>query len=322
MRARLVIIVVMLALCATGCTGVLAGIALPVPGFTPYDPSDANAAFGEFSTVDPCALVDVATLPGDLNATAAKPESLDYCALNVNVAGESADADIGELVGSTGDELGDGQPVAGGLTMYPDTLAYGTCTAYLSFTGEQIYLISEVSVASGDGSDALCTASQELARNAAAVIARQRVAHVTGIPAKSLRRVDACGLVGASVLNSAGLGQAVTFPAGHQCVWNDKADDAAEYVQLLFLVGPYPEPVHGGTATDIAGRPSVVQPTDEDAFGECVIDTGGIAFGQPQQGLVEIAEIFVYGSGQTGAATCQLATTIADAAWPKLPASS
>jgi hypothetical protein len=134
--------------------------------------------------------------------------------------------------------------------------------------------------------------------------------------------VDACSLVGSPVLDAAGLGPAVTFPAKHQCVWNDKADDAAEYVQLLFLVGPYPEPADGATITQIAGRPTVVQPIDDTDFGECTLDTGGIAFGQPQQDLVEIAEVFVYESGQTGAAACLLGTSIAQAAWPKLPASS
>ena len=322
MRARLLMIMVALALCATGCTGVVAGIALPVPNYVPYDPTDANAAFGDFSTVDPCALVDVGALPGDLNAVRQKAESLDYCALKLDVAGETAYADVGELVTSTGEDLADSEPVAGGIAMYPDTLAYGSCTAYLSFTTDPMYLISEVSAETGDGSDALCTASQEIAKNVATVLARQRAVHVTGIPAKSLQRVDPCALVDNSVLDAAGLGSAATFPAEHQCVWNDKAADAAEYVQLLFLVGPYPEPVQGGTVTTIAGRQSVVQPVDDDDFGECQIDTAGVAFGQPQQDLVEIAEVFVYASGQTGAATCQLGSAIAGAAWPKLPATS
>lgn len=322
MRARLVIIMVTLALGATACSGVIAGTALPQPNFAPYNPADANTAFGDFSTVDPCALIDIGALPEDLDAVRQKPESLDYCALKIDVAGTSAYADIGELVSSTGENLSDPEQVAGGLSMYPDTLSYGSCTAYLSFTGNPMYLISEVSSESGDGTDALCTASQEIAKNAAAVIARQRVPHVSGIPAKSLRRLDACSLVDSAVLDAAGLGPSVSFPAKHQCVWNDKANDAAEYVQLLFLVGPSPEPGQDGTTTQIADRQTVVQPTDETAFGECTLETGGIEFGQPQQDLVEIAEVFVYASGQTGAATCQLGTSIANAAWPKLPASS
>jgi hypothetical protein len=88
------------------------------------------------------------------------------------------------------------------------------------------------------------------------------------------------------------------------------------------LPGQEPEPEDGVTTTEIAGRESVVLATDADDFGECEIDTGGIAFGAPQQDLVEIAEVFGYASGQTGDATCQLGTTIASAAWPKLPASA
>jgi hypothetical protein len=206
--------------------------------------------------------------------------------------------------------------------MFPDTLSYGTCTAYLSFTGNPMYLMSDVSAESGDGSDALCTASQEIAKNAANAIADQRVTHVGNVPAKSLRRVDPCGLVDPSVLAPAGLGSPVTYPARHQCVWNVAADDLSECAQLLFLVGPQPEPEDGATSTEIGGRESVVQPTDAGDSGECQIDTGGIPFGAPQQGLVEIAEVFVYASGQTGDATCQLGTTIASAAWPKLPASA
>jgi hypothetical protein len=129
--------------------------------------------------------------------------------------------------------------IAGTALPQPNFSPYNPADANTAF-GNPMYLISEVSSGSGDGTDALCTASQEIARNAATVIAKQRVPHVTGIPAKSLRRLDACSL----------------------------------------------------------------------------------AFGHPQQDLVEIAEVFVYASGWTGAATCQLGTSIADAAWPKLPASS
>lgn len=324
MRAGLgtITIMVAMALGASGCTMVTTGSATPVAHYTRYDPADANAAFGDLTTIDPCSLVDAAALPKDLNATTRQPQSLDYCELKIDVAGDTAYADIGELVSSTGEHLTDAEQVAGGITLYPDTLSYGSCAAYLSFTGNPMYLMSEVSAESGDGSDALCTASQEIAKNAASAIADQRVAHVATVPGKSLRRVDPCGLVDASVLGPAGLGAPVTYPAKHQCVWNAAADDLSEYAQLLFLVGPQPEPEDGATSTAIAGRESVVQATDAAGSGECQIDTGGIPFGARQQGLVEIAEVFVYASGQTGDATCQLGTAIASAAWPKLPASA
>lgn len=322
MRAGLLTIMVALALFATGCTGVVAGVALPVPNYQPYDPTDAGAALGDFTTVDPCALLDFATLPKGLGAVRQPPQSLDDCPLDVEVAGATAHADVGELVSSTGSDVTDQQEVDGGLIMAADKLSYGTCTAYLSFATHQVYLMAEVYVSEGDGSDALCTASQDLAKNVATVLSRQRARHLGGVPARSLQRVDACGTVSASVLDSVGLGTPNTYPAKHQCVWDAKSDQSDEYAQLLFLVGPTPEPVHGGTVSQIGGRRSVVAPTAETDFAECQIDTGGIAFGRPQQDLVEIAEVFVYSSSQTADQVCQLGTTIAKAAWPKLPASS
>ena len=323
MRAGVGIVAIMVALSlgASACTVVKPGSAVPVAHYTRYDPADANAAFGDLTTIDPCSLVDVATLPKDLHATVSAPRSMDYCELKLDVAGDTAVADIGELVSSTGEHLTDAEQVAGGITMYPDTLSYGSCDSYLSFTGTPMYLTSDVSAETGDGSEALCTASQEIARNAASAIADQRVTHVATVPANSLRRVNPCGLVGPGVLLPAGLGAPVTYPARHQCVWNAAGNDLSEYAQLLFLVGPRPEPEDGSTATQIGGRDSVVQVTDDGDFGDCQIDTGGIASGAAQQDLVEIAEVFVYASGQTGAAACQLGTAIASAAWPKLPAS-
>ena len=134
MRARLLMIMVALALCATGCSGVIPGTALPVPHYVPYDPANADAAFGDFSTVDPCALVDVAALPSDLNAVRQKTESFDHCAFTIDVAGEVANAEVGELDTSTGEDLTGAEQVSGGITMYPDSLTYGSCTAYLAFT--------------------------------------------------------------------------------------------------------------------------------------------------------------------------------------------
>jgi hypothetical protein len=324
MRPRLIVGAIMIAsaLCATGCTAMVTGAPVPSAHYTRYDPADANAAFGDLSSIDPCSLADVATLPGDLDATPGKPQSLDYCELKLDVAGDSAYADFGELISSPGEHLTDSEQVAGGITMFRETLSYGSCDTYLAFTGNPMYLLTEVSAESGEGSDALCTASQAIARNVATSIAQQRVAHVTGVPSTSLRRVDACGLVDTSVLGPAGLGSPVSYPARHQCVWNAAADDLSEYAQLLFLIGPRPAPTDDATAVQIAGRASVEQATDADDFGECQIDTGGVASGPPQQDLVEIAEVFVYASDQTGDATCQLATTIAAAAWPKLPASA
>jgi hypothetical protein len=133
MWARLAVIAAVIALGATGCTSEGQH---PVP----YNPSDARAVFGDFATVDPCSLLDLAALPSSLDASRQPSVSLDGCTLTVEVAGRPASAYVGELLNSTDKNLTDGQQVAGGLTLYPDTLSDGLCFAYLHFPVDPMYL--------------------------------------------------------------------------------------------------------------------------------------------------------------------------------------
>jgi hypothetical protein len=151
----------------------------------------------------------------------------------------------------------------------------------------------------------------------ATVVAQHPAGHLADVPENSLSRVNACGTIDNSALASAGLGAPVTFPAEHQCIWRKPSDTVDEYAQLTMNVGP--SGGSGGTATVIAGRPSVVRPNNGSGYGSCVIQTAGIAFGSPQQHQVEVADMYVF--GPSGSAACQLATTLAGVAWPHLPTS-
>ena len=313
MLTRLAVITAVLALGTVGCSGGVSEGPYPAP----YNPSDARSVFGDVTTVDPCSLIDTAALPASLHASRQPLNSLDECTLTIDAAGTPANAYVGELLSSTGKNLTGGQAVAGGLTLYPDPPGDLTCFAYLHFPVHPVYLTVLVSTSNNaPAAQSWCTAAQDIAKNVATVVAKHPAGHLTGVAPNSFSRINACGTVDGSVLAAAGLAAPITFPARHQCLWHKQDDASGESAQLVFAVGPLPQPGPGGTSTTIDGRPSVVQPRADSGYGTCTIETGGSAFGPAAQHRVELAHLYVFGPDSTTA--CQLATTMANAAWPKL----
>lgn len=319
----LVLVALGLAGCLTGCARAIPGTA--VAGASSVGaPMSASKELGDYSTVNPCSVLDVASLPADLQAQPAPAESLDYCALGVNSGGDHIQLDVGALVYDEDDSGENGpQQLPSGLALYTGKLQDTSCSAFLKFS-EAIEMTSVAYANDGDGSADLCTTATTVARNVSGVLARGPVPH-RSFPNNSFAKLDPCTLVTSAMLSPIGLDSAdkKAYPAHHECDWDNSAGGSGDLsVDLTFIVGPPPVPqANVSTAATISGRNSVVFSTTDDSAAECWIDTGGPAFGA-QQNLVEIAEVYVNDTNVSADTACQVGTTLATAVWPKLPSTS
>ena len=309
--------------CLTGCARAIDGVAVPASSSVPSAMS-ASKELGDFGTIQPCALVDIPTLPADLQAELEPPDSFDACSLRVNSAGAAIQLDVGALVYDDDDADDTGpQHLPSGLQLYIGSVQEQSCSAYLKFA-ENIELTSVAYANDGDGTADLCTTAAEVARNVSTVLAKGPVQHRT-YPAASFANVDPCPLLTDDTLVPLGFKAADhdAYPAHHECDWNDglQNNDVLS-ASLSFIVGPAPAAApNGGTAEQIAGRSSVLISTTDDSAAECWIDTAGPPFGA-QSNLVEIAEIYLSDADQSTDTACQVGTTLAAAVWPKLPPAS
>ncbi|HJP76043.1 MAG TPA: hypothetical protein VJ914_17370 [Pseudonocardiaceae bacterium] len=303
--------------------GFLTGCAGSDPG-TPDPPKasmSAHKELGDFTTIQPCAMVDIKRLPADLKAALEPVDTLDSCALRVDSTGTPIRVEVGELTYADVDNADvENKPEAlpSGLQLYVGSAQQGTCAAYLRFADH----IDLTSVAyATDGTGTLCATAAAVARNVAGVLAKGPVPHRT-YPANSFATVDPCGLVYADDYSSLGyVDENNRFPARHECDWigNQSATNSLT-VRLIFIAGPAPDAqALGGTASQIGGRPSVTTSTTVGAAAECRIDTAGPALGATQSKLYEIAQIHVTYDNHTTGDACQAGTALADVVWLKLP---
>lgn len=310
-----------LAGCLTGCARGIAGTPVPgAPGVAA--PMSASKELGDFSTIDPCRMIDVQGLPANLRAEPEPAESLDYCALHVNSGGTNIQLDVGALIydKDDSDEIGP-QSLPSGLALYTGKLQDTSCTAYLKFS-EAIEMTSVAYANDGDGTSDLCTTAATVARNVSGVLAKGPVRH-RGFPANSFAKIDPCTLVDSATLTPLGLNSAgkKAYPARHECDWESGGGNDLS-IYLTFIVGPPPvAQANVSTEEQISGRSSVEFSTTDDSAAECWINTGGAAFGA-QQNLVEIAEVYVNETNVSADTACQLGTTLATAVWPKIPTTS
>jgi hypothetical protein len=313
------VLLVAVALSLTGCARIVDGMPLAAaPALAPS--MGASTELGDYNTVDPCSMVDIEGLPTDLQAQLAPAESLDYCSLEIDSAGNDAEVDVGELLFHADDDAGDPDPLPSGLSLYTGTLDPddGSCTADLEFADGVDLASTAYDDDEGNGTDALCTAAAEVARNVSGVLARGPVTH-RRFPANSFGTLDPCTMLNQAALDTVPVGNPTPYPAHHECDWGD-ADSLS--VSLTFIVGPPPAAQQDATASQIAGRNSVTYSDTHDSEAECWIDTGGVPFASSDQDLVEIAEIFVGDPGQSTDQACAVGTTVANIVWPELPATS
>ena len=312
-----------LLVCLPGCARTVDGVAAPVASSAPPAMSAATV-LGEFGTIQPCAMVDVASLPTSLAARLEPADSFDACSLRVDSAGATIQLDVGSLAYDQDDTGATGpQRLPSGLQLYVGTVQEQSCTAYLKFA-EGIELTSVAYADDGDGTADLCTTAATVARDVSGVLAKGPVAH-RRYPAGSFAAVDPCPLLTDETLRPLGFSAAdhQAYPAHHECDWNDGLENNDVLsASLSFVVGPAPtaDP-DGGTEVTIAGRSSVQDSTTDDSAAECWIDTPGQPFGA-RSNLVEIAEIYISDADQSTDTACQVGSTLAAAVWPKLPSSS
>lgn len=328
-------VVLVAALGAVGCstTAALPG-PKPTTTITPAaataSPGDvegmvtAASRLGDLQTLDPCSLVDQAALPADLKATPAPRDSLDSCEFAIKAGGSNAQLSIGQLAVNWPVTAGTDQSLSRGLDLYADGLQPGMCDSALEL-GDSVYVISRATVASGDGSAALCDAAKAAGTDVANVLLGNAPLHHFSVPSDSLAMLNACDMLDGQRVQGFTLPQPLLGepPAGHTCDWtpldaNPNGASLPDY-ELQFLVGPPPTTNQGGTSTTIGGK-QTVKVSAQDAGGKslCALSLVGRPFDQASN-LMELAQVSVAEpSGQADTA-CSLATSMAQLAWPKLP---
>lgn len=286
----------------------------------------AAALFDDFTTVDPCSLTSPEVFDAFGATEYATPESLEYCAISVDVADGS---DVLIVVGAfeelaTRPDLPDKRvkDVAGGLWVGQLDDKPSFCWQTLVFPDDvHMQVLGRVL----DGGDAdTCPMVEAGMDHATRVILDEGVEH-RAPERNSLMLVDPCTLASDSAIGAiaglAGARQPYGYPAKHNCFW-----EAGGEVSARVQFGAGPEPVAteaGGNEEPVAGRPTVTNPYPELRAGSyCVVATAHIPFTEVEEinGVFELASVaVVMPKGQVDTA-CAAARAVAALVWPKLPA--
>lgn len=322
LRLMQVVGVLLVAVVVSACTGSPAGEVKPRSSVS----QDTSAAvLGDLRTVDPCALMDPASLREFGDATVADTVSMDYCLLHLRTNnGGLVQLAAGELDTVDAQDAA-GQPVVqhGTLRIIQDAPLQGHCSRQIMFTDQIAMRVSADSLTGAPG-PGLCAIADAGADHAAGVIEQHRVEH-RRFAANSLAMVDPCSILATAIVQEIpGLEHAAAQagPARHQCRWGEQ-ETGATRVQLVHTAGAPPRVLHG-TAVEqqIAGRRTVVSIVGGDPRTPlCMAETGHIPFGDPHAGQVEVAMLVVAVPGTNGIHACEIARGLAERTWPRLPAS-
>ncbi|MCX2732312.1 hypothetical protein OOZ19_18900 [Saccharopolyspora sp. NFXS83] len=312
------VVLVSLLLWAVGCSGVAQQ--RPEPA-SDRESATVAGALGDPRTVDPCSLIDPASLAKFGEARDAGTVSLDYCLFRVRLAeGALAQLKVGELAREA---LEQADPVvgAGAFRIAREAPLPGHCTRRVLFGDGTSLLVSADQLDGGTGA-ALCGLAEAGAGDVVAAIGRHQVRH-RPYPPNSLALSDPCRALGTEVVREVpGLEEAepVASPAGHQCQWGQE-DAASPRVRLVHTAGDPPAVLHGSAVEEsIAGRRTVTSVVGGDPSTPlCSAETGHIPFGEPGGGQVEVAMIVVAYPDGTGLDACEFARGLAERAWPGLP---
>lgn len=307
-----------LLLLAVGCSGAAQQRPEPTPD---REPATMTASLGDPRTVDPCSLIDPASLTKFGEARNAGTVSLDYCLFRVRLAdGALAQLKVGELAEES---PGQADPVVGegALRVAREAPLPGHCTRRVLFGDGNSLLVSADQLGGGPGA-ALCGLAEAGAGDVVAAIGRHQVGH-RPYPPNSLALSDPCRVLGTDVVRQVpGLEEAepVASPAGHQCQWGQQ-DAASPRVRLVHTAGEPPAVLHGSAVEErIADRRTVTSVVGGDPSTPlCSAETGHIPFGEPGSGQVEVAMIVVAYPEGTGSDACEFARGLAERAWPALP---
>jgi hypothetical protein len=314
------------------CTKAIGGSASPAPGAVQdsslpsqpraaADPAPDNGTqdlLGDLTNLDACSLTDPDEFSQFGTAKFGIPDALDECLIEIkSTAEEPIRVYIGRLASPDAFPNLDGNKandLGGGLRVVEYDAEPTYCNHLLVFT-DRVTLSVNAGLYSGP-EPRLCDVVRAGMDKVVKVIQLGGVKH-RRFPQNSLARHDPCDQMPQSALAAipelAGV-KPTTQPSRHNCVW--MSADTNTRVRVMFTAGTPPT---GGDP--IGGRPSVVTPTSNAGqYVFCGVQTAHIPFSFPgQEGLVEIAGVFVRKpKGQTDAA-CKMATDLAGAVWPTLP---
>lgn len=306
----------------SGCAG-----GAPDPGRSgPARTEPASAVLGDLRSVDPCTLIDPATLAQFGEARFAETVSLDYCLLHLRTPnGSLAQVAVGEMARVDPSHLPEGQPVLrrGPLRIVQDAPLPGHCSREVVFE-DGVALQVSADLLSGPPGSGLCGVAEAGAQSMATAIEKHEVGH-RALPPNSLAWVNPCTVMDpSSVQDIPGLEQAQprSSPAAHQCAWGEQ-DARSPRVQLQHTAGAPPVVLHGAAVEEqVAGRRTVISMVGRSPrIPLCSAETGHIPFGAATSGQAEVAMLVVAVPGANGIQACEFARGLAERVWPKLPPS-
>jgi hypothetical protein len=308
----------------SACTSRVGGT--PVAGDTLPPPKEltSEVVFDDLRTVDPCSLADPDVLDAFGGADFGKPESLDYCAIEVKpTVGGDAVISVGAF--GTLDAVPEVQgkrvkDVDRGLWIGQQDDSPGFCTQLLVFP-DDVTMQVQGTVFEGDADT--CPMVEAAMDHAVSVVLDEGVEHREATR-DSLLLVDPCSLIDdadvAAVAGLTGLRKSDEYPAKHNCFWEGPGGTVT--ARLQFVAGPKPGAYGraGANENPVAGRPSALNPYPEVGQASyCSVETAGIPFSEVTGDYFEIASVFVRMPGGQVDAGCVAAQAVAQQVWPKLP---
>jgi hypothetical protein len=314
-------------LLVTSCAVPMDGSARPDPAVlqSMREPISGSTVFGDATTVDPCSVVDIGTVPAALHAALAPADGLDDCPVSATLAdGTAVDVYVGPL--ETGDDKLDADPrglssLQRGMKLYEAVdNTPGSCDDYLKFQDDYWLLVNAITSDPNSKADT-CPASEALVKNAATQIAAGAIRHRT-YPNGSVGKLDPCTLVSNNTLTGVGLADAppLEYPEQHECSWI--SNDGHYVLRVQFVVGQEPSVQDSATqsAVVLSGRKTVVtQYQESSSASACWAQTGLNKYGSSPD-LVEIAMVEMRNGDNNMANACDRAqVAAATAVWPLLP---
>jgi hypothetical protein len=316
-----------------GCAKKVGGTALADPEATstsnapaaPAKHGTAQELLGDFTTIDPCSLVDLQVFRSFGTPSLGDPGSLDECLVEVKTGAKQPlsvyigtldrTATYSELPGKPNREVADGVKVAD----YDTSNSF--CNQLVVFA-DDITLSVNAYPYEGD-EPKLCEIVQAGTGAAVDAIKSGKVKHRDFAP-NSLGRVDPCAVAPGTVTTSVpGLSsiKPKAYPGKHNCLW--ASPDSVNGARLRVMFTATKPPVAQGTATEstISGRKTITTPgVDSGPSKYCFVEAPHIPFQQDGvSGLYEEAYVSVRLPKAQADQACKAATAVADAVWPHLP---
>jgi len=287
------------------------------PSATPSTP--VAEPVGNQLTVDPCALIDEASLRR-FGETTLEPDYGNFDRCDVVVTKAASEIDVRAEFDLPADEMPPGvmQKFTGNLTaVVREQAEDGECARVLMLSDHKQVLV-DARHTDGSGLD-VCTMAEAVTQKAIGVlqagpIPRRR----QPLPAASLAHVDACSLLNNTALELIP-GVDATHPAtsfgGWECGWDSTTSDLS--VDLRFD-RDQPLDASDGRPVKLAGRSAFLQ-SEDDGPGTCAVRMVYRTFLDPSgQDAVELVQVVASGPG-TPTSLCRLVTKLGQVAATQLP---